>query len=129
MDYGPEIDSILSKLIVIPEDGFRKYTVEHPSISPEKEVFLNLIKLVKQLQRSMQPQDREENRKLRRIASAINNNLTPMETRVYLLAVDGMSNKDIAEATYTSPYTVKAHLSEIRRKFGVKTTKELIAQV
>ena len=51
--------------------------------------------------------------------------LTPSERRVAAMAVEGMSNRDIAEALYVTPKTVEIHLSSAYRKLGVRSRREL----
>ncbi|MEX0992326.1 MAG: response regulator transcription factor [Actinomycetota bacterium] len=46
-------------------------------------------------------------------------NLTPRETDILELVVEGKSNRDVAEALFLSEKTVKAHLAAIFRKMGV----------
>ncbi len=46
-------------------------------------------------------------------------NLTPRETDILELVIEGKSNKDVAEALFLSEKTVKAHLAAIFRKMGV----------
>jgi DNA-binding CsgD family transcriptional regulator len=45
--------------------------------------------------------------------------LTPQETRIAVLASEGRSNKEIAEALFLSPRTVASHLYKIFPKVGV----------
>lgn len=45
--------------------------------------------------------------------------LTPCETRVLALVIDGLSNREIADATFVSINTVKFHLKNIYSKLGV----------
>ena len=45
--------------------------------------------------------------------------LTPQEMRIALLAAEGRSNKEIAEALFLSPRTVASHLYKIFPKVGV----------
>jgi DNA-binding CsgD family transcriptional regulator len=53
--------------------------------------------------------------------------LTAQETRVALLAGDGMTTKDIAAALFLSPKTVEHHLGSVYRKRGVRSRAELAA--
>ncbi len=46
-------------------------------------------------------------------------NLTPRETDILELVVEGKSNRDVAAALFLSEKTVKAHLAAIFRKMGV----------
>lgn len=51
--------------------------------------------------------------------------LTSSERRVADLAVEGATNKDIAQALYVTPKTVEVHLSNTYRKLGIKSRREL----
>ena len=51
--------------------------------------------------------------------------LTPSERQVVELAVDGLSNPQIAQKLYLSTNTVKTHLLRAYRKLGVKSRTEL----
>jgi predicted ATPase/DNA-binding CsgD family transcriptional regulator/tetratricopeptide (TPR) repeat protein len=51
--------------------------------------------------------------------------LTPTEQSVVRLAVDGLSNPDIAARLYMSRSTVKTHLSHVYAKLGVTNRTEL----
>ena len=46
-------------------------------------------------------------------------NITNRESEVLKLVVEGYSNKEIAEKLFITHHTVKAHLSQIYKKFGV----------
>ncbi len=52
--------------------------------------------------------------------------LTPREMEVLLALVEGLSNKDIASRLYISDKTVKIHVSNIFRKFDVKSRSQAI---
>lgn len=54
------------------------------------------------------------------------NSLTPREMEVLLALVEGLSNKDIASRLYISDKTVKIHVSNIFRKFDVKSRSQAI---
>lgn len=49
------------------------------------------------------------------------NSLTPREMEVLLALVEGLSNKEIASKLYISDKTVKIHVSNIFKKFDVKS--------
>jgi DNA-binding NarL/FixJ family response regulator len=51
--------------------------------------------------------------------------LTPSERRVTDLAVDGLTNKEIAQALYVTPKTVEVHLSNAYRKLEIGSRREL----
>ena len=51
--------------------------------------------------------------------------LTPSERRVVDLAVDGQTNRDIAQALFVTPKTVEVHLSNAYRKLDVRSRHEL----
>jgi DNA-binding CsgD family transcriptional regulator len=51
--------------------------------------------------------------------------LTPSELRVVRIAVEGRSNREIAEQLWVTPKTVETHLSRAYRKLGIKTRQEL----
>jgi DNA-binding NarL/FixJ family response regulator len=51
--------------------------------------------------------------------------LTPAEARVALLAVDGLSNADIATRLFVSQRTVEAHVSRILAKLQIRSRAEL----
>ncbi|HUA44162.1 MAG TPA: AAA family ATPase [Solirubrobacteraceae bacterium] len=55
------------------------------------------------------------------------NGLTPAQTRVMELVVDGMSNREIAGTLYMSPRSVEAHLTKIYRELGVRSRAQLVA--
>ena len=52
--------------------------------------------------------------------------LTPSERRVADLAVEGQSNRDIAQALYVTPKTVELHLTSIYRKLGIRNRAGLL---
>lgn len=52
--------------------------------------------------------------------------LTPREMEVLLVLVEGLSNKDIASRLYISDKTVKIHVSNIFKKFDVKSRSQAI---
>jgi ATP/maltotriose-dependent transcriptional regulator MalT len=51
--------------------------------------------------------------------------LTPSEKRVAGLAVDGMTNREIAQSLFVTPKTIEVHLSNVYRKLDVKSRREL----
>ena len=53
--------------------------------------------------------------------------INPTELAILELLEDGLSNKDIARKLDIAPVTVKAHLTKLYRRFGVKTRLELLA--
>ena len=53
--------------------------------------------------------------------------LTSQETRVALLAAQGLSNREIGAALFLSPKTIERHLSSVFRKRGFKSRKRLPA--
>ena len=57
--------------------------------------------------------------RLRRATAGGADALTPSERRVAELAVDGLSNRDIAQSLFLSEKTVEAHLGRAYRKLGI----------
>jgi DNA-binding NarL/FixJ family response regulator len=55
--------------------------------------------------------------------------LTPSERRVAELAVDGGTNREIAQTLYVTPKTVEVHLSNAYRKLGIRSRRELAASL
>jgi DNA-binding CsgD family transcriptional regulator len=53
--------------------------------------------------------------------------LTPSERRVADLALEGRTNRDIAQALFVTPKTVEVHLSGAYRKLGIRSRRELAA--
>lgn len=51
--------------------------------------------------------------------------LTPSERRVAGLAVEGMTNREIAQTLFVTPKTIEVHLSNVYKKLGVKSRREL----
>ena len=51
--------------------------------------------------------------------------LTPREKEITALACLGDTNKEIAEQLFISPATVKTHLRNAKRKFGLRSKLEL----
>ena len=55
--------------------------------------------------------------------------LTPAESRVALLLMDGRSNRDIADRLAISPFTARRHTERVLRKLGVRTRSEVAARL
>jgi DNA-binding CsgD family transcriptional regulator len=55
--------------------------------------------------------------------------LTASERRVASLAAAGSSNRDIAQALFVTPKTVELHLSNAYRKLGIRSRRELPAEL
>ncbi|MEA2586403.1 MAG: hypothetical protein QOF33_4488 [Thermomicrobiales bacterium] len=53
--------------------------------------------------------------------------LTPREREVLLLVAAGHSNKEIAEALFIAPATVKTHVASLLNKLGVGSRAQLVA--
>jgi DNA-binding CsgD family transcriptional regulator len=51
--------------------------------------------------------------------------LTASERRVVDLAIDGQTNRDIAQTLFVTPKTVEVHLSNAYRKLGIRSRREL----
>ena len=51
--------------------------------------------------------------------------LTASERRVAALAAEGSSNRDIAQTLFVTPKTVEVHLSNVYRKLGIRSRREL----
>jgi DNA-binding CsgD family transcriptional regulator len=51
--------------------------------------------------------------------------LTPSELRVAELAVEGNTNREIAQALFLSEKTIETHLGNVYRKLGVRSRREL----
>ena len=65
--------------------------------------------------------------RLRRATAGGADALTPSERRVAELAVDGLSNRDIAQSLFLSEKTVEAHLGRAYRKLGIRSRGRLAA--
>jgi DNA-binding CsgD family transcriptional regulator len=55
--------------------------------------------------------------------------LTPSELRVVELAVEGLSNKEIAQRLFVRVHTVEVHLSHAYAKLGVRSRGQLAQRV
>jgi DNA-binding CsgD family transcriptional regulator len=55
--------------------------------------------------------------------------LSKGELRVAHLVMAGLSTEDVARALFLSPYTIQDHLKSIFDKVGVRSRRELVAQV
>jgi DNA-binding CsgD family transcriptional regulator len=53
--------------------------------------------------------------------------LTASEHRVAVLAAQGQTNRDIAQALFVTPKTVEVHLTNAYRKLGIRSRRELSA--
>lgn len=51
--------------------------------------------------------------------------LTPSEKRVAGLAVEGKTNREIAQTLFVTPKTIEVHLSNVYKKLDVKSRREL----
>jgi DNA-binding CsgD family transcriptional regulator len=51
--------------------------------------------------------------------------LTASERRIAALASEGSSNRDIAQTLFVTPKTVEVHLSNVYRKLGIRSRREL----
>lgn len=52
--------------------------------------------------------------------------LTPREREMVALAATGLSNQEIAEQTYLSPFTVRAHVQRAMTKLGARDRAQLV---
>ena len=57
----------------------------------------------------------------------VSEGLTPAQTRVAELVVDGLSNREIAGVLYMSSRSVEAHLTKVYREYGVRSRAQLVA--
>lgn len=53
-------------------------------------------------------------------------NLTPQQTKIMELALEGLNTTEIAKELDLSPYTISTHLRFIRASLGVHKTSEAI---
>jgi DNA-binding NarL/FixJ family response regulator len=53
--------------------------------------------------------------------------LTPSERRVAVMAAEGPTNREIAQALFVTPKTVEVHLSNVYRKLGISSRSQLPA--
>jgi DNA-binding CsgD family transcriptional regulator len=51
--------------------------------------------------------------------------LTPSERRVAMMAAQGMTNRDLAQALFVTPRTVEVHLTSAYRKLGISARSQL----
>ena len=56
---------------------------------------------------------------------AIRDALTPSERRVAALAVEGLSNREIAESLWVTRKTVELHLGNAYAKLGIRSRRQL----
>ena len=54
--------------------------------------------------------------------------MSAREQEIFILIVQGLTNKGIAEVTGIQPGTAKKHRATIYQKFAVNTSAELISQ-
>ena len=55
--------------------------------------------------------------------------LTPAEMQVAVLVAEGLTNAEVATRLFVTPKTVEFHLSNIYRKFGLRSRAELANRV
>lgn len=53
--------------------------------------------------------------------------LTPRETEVVQLIIDGLDNKEIGERIFVSPFTVKTHANRAMMKVGARDRAQLVS--
>lgn len=51
--------------------------------------------------------------------------LTPSERRAAKLAVEGLTNREIAQSLFVTPKTIEVHLSNVYKKLDIKSRREL----
>lgn len=54
-------------------------------------------------------------------------NISKREMQVLKSIIEGLTNEEIADVHFISPYTVKTHRANILRKLGVKNTAQLVS--
>ena len=62
---------------------------------------------------------------VRRRSVKTSDQLTPQETRIAMLAREGLTNPDIGQRLFVSPRTVEYHLHKVFEKFGITSRREL----
>ncbi len=70
--------------------------------------------------------DKSTQDKIEENIAALSINLSPRESAVLELILEGMTTNDIAERIFLSHQGVKAHLTSLFRKFEVKNRAQLI---
>jgi DNA-binding CsgD family transcriptional regulator len=55
--------------------------------------------------------------------------LTPTEERIARLAIEGLTNREIADRTFLSPKTVEVNLTRVYRKLGVRSRAVLASRL
>jgi class 3 adenylate cyclase/DNA-binding CsgD family transcriptional regulator len=63
--------------------------------------------------------------KPRKVVSSGVDALTPSEWRVARMAVDGKTNREIAQTLFVTPKTIEVHLSSVYRKLGIASRTQL----
>jgi len=61
----------------------------------------------------------------RRLVRSGVDSLTPSERRVAQMALEGQTNREIAQALFVIPKTVETHLSHVYRKLGIQARSQL----
>lgn len=131
MDYGEEIERIRISLKPIPAAEFNRFVAKRPGIGNDDQAIFSCIATIKSLAGPKPPCDHKDHLKemqKRWLLFAHKYDLTKTETQIFLFALEGLSTKEIAVASYTSTHTVKRHFSSIFKKAGVEDRKTLIAR-
>lgn len=122
---------MIGSYLLIDGDSPRVFTAMFAAAA----VFLTLIiipwlneRVMKDTQGIEPPQWPESDEKLIAMLSR-EAALTPKETEIIALLLKGLSNRIIAGQLYISENTLKTHLRNIYRKFGVGQKRELLSQV